>query len=111
MTQDPENCRFHFILNNNERTDMIVKGGGFQFKYAQTMIKPLWAPIKRILIYFSHIDQSLVGFRFFDKEDAMVLKVGSSCYKFKEEILGDDERVIGIKARLSSPDVPYYTDF
>ena len=52
-----------------------------------------------------------MGFRFFDKEDAMVLKVGSSCYKFKEEILGDDERVIGIKAKLSSPDVPYYTDF
>lgn len=75
------------------------------------MIKPIWAPIKRILIYFSHIDKSLVGFRFFDKEDTCVLKVGNSCYKFKEEILGDDERVIGIRAKLCSPTIPYYSDF
>ena len=62
--EDAKNCRFHFLLNkSNERSDYQ---GNFvpTTNYKLYMVKPVSSQIKKILIYYSNIDSSLIGFRF-----------------------------------------------
>ncbi len=67
--------------------------------------------LKAVDIYYH--SGYIAGFQFFDKDKALIFKIGEirSYQSVKTLVLGDNEAIIGVVARLYPGDQSCYTNF
>ncbi len=95
------------ILSNGHRSTQRDKGGKY---YDHKMPAGCHSKIRSVKIYHS---DAIFGFSFFDKEGALLWKIGSTRSDLKTEtvLLEENERIIGVEAKLYPGYQSAYSDW
>ena len=111
-----ENCSedglgeiFNFILSNGTRSAQRDEGYTY---YDHMMPADAHNKIRSVTIY--HDEKGINGFKFFDKDGALLWDVGYTTWseKIKETVvLGENEVIVGVSAKLFGDWQSKYTDF
>ncbi len=107
--EDGYGVRFNWILSNGDRSTQRDKGK----TYSDYMI-PADAlnKIRRVAIHYLP-NECIRGFSFFDKDGALLWEHGWIQSWLKQETveIAENEKIIGVKAKLLTDDLSIYTDF
>ncbi len=107
--EDGKDCNFNFVLSNGTRSTQFDKD--YPTKYSFMIPKDALNKIRSVTIqhYFSRI----CGFHFFDKDGALLWKIGDTDPDFFKEtvLLAENEVIVGVVAKLYHGCQSFYTDF
>ncbi len=100
---------FNFILCNGDRSH---QGDEFHpTKYTLMMPEGFHNKIRSVRIYYY---DRICGFSFFDKEGALLWKIGATTYALFEKktvLIAENEVIIGVVAKLLPGHQSFYTDW
>ncbi len=107
-SEDGDDALFNFILSNGARS---TQRDGY-FKYYDHMIpNEALNTIRSVTIHYTNC---INGFSFFDKDKALLWKIGLTTWSgLKQEtvLLEEYEVIVGLVAKLYSDYKSWYTDF
>ncbi len=102
-------CHFNFILSNGTRSTQRDARNPTYFTHF--IPKDALNKIRTVTIH--HYSDCIQGFEFFDKDGALLWKIGCSwCGNDKETVvLAENEVIVGVVAKLSYACLSAYSDF
>ncbi len=101
--------RFNLILSNGHRSTQ--RDEHFPTKYTHMMPAGCINKIRSVTIHYSNC---IGGFSFFDKEGALLWKIGDttdSYYKVENVLIEENERIVGVVAKQYPGCHSVYTDW
>jgi hypothetical protein len=101
--------RFNFILCNGDRSKQRDKKMTY---YTHMMPEGSHKLIRSVTIH--HYSGCIIGFSFFDKERALLWKIGDTIKRWLKKdivLIGENERIIGVVAKLFPGYQSRYSDF
>ncbi len=101
---------FNWILSNGHRSQQ--RDANYPTKYTFMMPEGSHKMIRSVNIHYGAA--YITGFSFFDKEGALLYKIGYTTYsrlKVKIVLLAENEVIIGVVAKLWGVKQSRYTDF
>ncbi len=102
---------FNFILSNGTRSNQRDEGYTY---YDRMMPADAHNKIRSVTIHFHYYNDWIRGFSFFDKDGALLWKIGRTQDGYAKEetvLLADNELIVGVVAKLFSGSQSAYTDF
>ncbi len=112
-TEDGGSPSMNFILSNGDRSKQ--RDEDWPTKYTHMMPADAHNKIRSVTIHYEYyIEGSIWGFSFFDKDGALLWKIGNTTdyLSMKETVeIAENERIIGVKAKLYLGWQSLYTDW
>ena len=107
--EDGEGYFFNFILSNGTRSTQ--RDERYPTNYTYMIPKDALNKIRRVSIHYNNL---IGGFSFFDKDGALLWKIGNTANQYLEKetvMLEENEVIVGVVAKLSPYSESRYTSF
>jgi hypothetical protein len=100
---------FNFILSNGTRSNQ--RDDWYPTNHTFMITKNAIHKIRAVTIHY--YSNRITGFSFFDKDGALLWKIGNTYFYLREEtvVLFENERIVGVVANLYPGENSRYTDF
>ena len=104
---------FNFILSNGTRSTQ--RDEGYPTKYTHMIPADTLNTVRSVTIHMFDLFSNINGFSFFDKDGALLWKIGDTTYSsinmYETVVLKENEVIVGVVAKLQQPYQSSYTDF
>jgi hypothetical protein len=106
--KDGSGSRFNLILSNGDRSKQRDEGYTY---YDHMMTADSHKRIRSVNIHFNP-GYCITGFYFYDKDDALIWRIGHTDYCcLTRVLLGENEVIVGMVAKLCPGKQSWYSDF
>jgi hypothetical protein len=109
--EDGTHISMNFILSNGDRSKQ--RDRQWPTKYTHMMPADARNKIRSVNIHYNHYYCHILGFEFFDKDGALLWEIGwtDADHDVETVEIAENERIIGVKAKLHPDWQTAYTDW